>query len=81
MAKFVSSHNPISSHAIKSKETGSIVIRHGGRENVKFTRVHGGWIRSRMDVTSERPYVVSSTTVAAECNTAMGCRESWARVY
>ena len=80
MAKFVSARNPISSNALKRKETGSIVIRHGGRENVKFTRVAGGWLRSRMNI-SETPTVVSSLAVANECNSSVGCRESWARVY
>ena len=80
MAKFVSSRNPISSRTLKRKNAGSIVIRHGGRENVKFTRIKGGWRRQRMDV-SETPTVVTSTTVANECNKAVGCRESWARVY
>ena len=81
MAKFVSSHNPVSSHALKRKTHGSVVIRHGGRENVKFTRVAGGWRRQRMDVTSETTSIVSSTAVAKECNRSVGCRESWARVY
>ena len=80
MAKFVSEHNPVNAHALKRKETGSVVIRHGGRENVKFTRIAGGWRRQRMDV-SETPTVVSSAAVAKECNTAVGCRDSWARVY
>lgn len=80
MARFVSSHNPVNAHTLKRKETGSVVIRHGGSENIKFTRVTGGWRRQRMDV-SETTTVVSSLAVANECNTAIGCRESWARVY
>ena len=81
MARFVSSKNPVSSKALKRKPIGAIVTRHGGREDVRFTRVAGGWLRSRVDVTSESPTVVSSAEVALECNTAVGCRESWARVY
>lgn len=82
MARFVSSRNPISVNTLKRKPTGSVVTRHHGNwEDVKFVRVNGGWLRERTDVTSEKPFVVSSAEVANECNTAMGCRESWARVY
>lgn len=80
MAKFVSQKNPISTGAIKRKPAGSVVIRHGGREDVRFTRMAGGWKRERMDV-NERPTVVSSAATAAECNGAMGCKSSWAKVY
>ena len=80
MTKFISQKNPVSINALKRKPAGSVVIRHGGREDVRFTRVAGGWKRERMDV-SERPSVVSSQAVAKECNTAVGCRESWARTY
>ena len=80
MARFVSKKNPISTAAIKRKAAGSVVIRHGGREDVRFTRVEGGYKRERMDVT-ERTTVVSSSDVAKECNTAMGCKSSWAKVY
>ena len=81
MARFVSQRNPIAASALKRKPIGAVVTRHGGREDVKFTRVEGGWLRSRVDVTSEKPMVVSSADVARECNNAVGCRESWARVY
>ena len=81
MARFVSRRNPVSVNTLKRKTLGSVVTRHGGREDVKFTRVEGGWLRSRVDVTSETPFVVSSADVAAECNTAVGCKESWAKVY
>ena len=81
MTKFVSSRNPISAKALKRKPIGAVVTRHGGRVDLKFTRVVGGWVRSRVDVTSEKPTVVSSADVAAECNSAVGCRESWAKVY
>ena len=81
MAKFVSRVNPVSVRALKRRALGAVVRRHGGREDVKFTRVHGGWLRERVDVTSERPDVVSSAATAAECNSAVGCAESWAKVY
>ena len=81
MTRFVSRRNPVSYKALKRKPIGASVLRHGGREDVKFTRVEGGWLRSRVDVTSEKPTVVSSAEVADECNTAVGCRESWAKVY
>ena len=80
MAKFVSQKNPVSMRALKRKTAGTVVFRHGGNEDVRFTRTNGGWLRERMDVT-ERPTVVSSVAVATECNSAVGCRSSWARVY
>ena len=80
MAKFVSSRNPISARALKRKAADSVVLRHGGREDVRFTRTHGGWIRERIDVVSSAA-VVTSSAVAAECNSAVGCKSSWARVY
>ena len=80
MARFVSFNNPVSVGTLKRKHAGTVVIRHGGREDIKFTRMAGGWLRSRMDVT-ERHAVVSSADVARECNTAMGCQDSWAKVY
>ena len=80
MAKFISQRNPVSKRAIKRKTTGTVIVRHSGRESVKFTRVAGGYMRERMDVT-ERPSIVSSADVVAECNNAMGCKSSWARVY
>ena len=81
MAKYVSSRNPVSVNTIKRKPHGSVIIYHGGREDVHFTRIKGGWIRVRTDITSETPSIVSSATVAAECNKVIGCRESWAKVY
>ena len=80
MAKFVSRNNTISARALKRRPLGSVVVRHGGREDVRFTRVHGGWLREREDF-SLRPEVVSSAVVARECNSAVGCKESWAKVY
>ena len=80
MTRFVSKKNPISAGTLKRKTAGNVVIRHGGREDVRFTRTAGGWSRERMDV-HECQSVVSSSDVAKECNTAMGCKSSWARVY
>ena len=80
MAKYVSRRNTISARTLKRKQLGSVVVRHGG-EDVKFTRVVGGWLRERTDFIGLRPEVVSSVAVARECNSAIGCRESWARVY
>ena len=81
MTKFISQKNPISTNALKRKPTGSVVIRHGGREDMRFIRIHGGWRCERTDVTSEKATIVSSSAVAKECNTAMGCESSWAKVY
>ena len=81
MAKYVSRSNPVSVRSLKRRPIGAVVRRHGGREDVRFTRVTGGWVRERTDVTSERPQVVSSAATAAECNRAYGCADSWAKVY
>ena len=81
MAKFVSKKNPVSFRSLKRKPAGSVVIRHGGREDVRFTRTNGGWLRNTTDMANESPSVVSSSAVANECNTAMGCKSSWARIY
>ena len=82
MAKYVSRKNPVSVRSLKRRPLGAVVTRHYGKwEDVKFTRVHGGWLREREDVTSERPEVVTSATVARECNGAVGCADSWARIY
>lgn len=81
MARFVSSKNPIAPHALKRRANGTVIARHYGREDVRFTRMMGGWRRERTDVTSEAPKIVSSGDVARECNTAVGCKSSWARVY
>ena len=80
MAKFVSHRNPVSIASLKRKPLGSVVRRHG-YEDVLFIRVHGGWLRSREDFVGLRPEVVSSTAVADECNGAVGCSDSWAKVY
>ena len=81
MAKFSSKKNPVSARVLKRRANGTVVVRHYGRVDIKFTRVVGGWLRQREDVTSERPEVVSSVSVADECNSAVGCKESWSKVY
>ena len=82
MAKFVSRSNPVSVRALKRKPLGNVAVHHNGRwEDVKFTRVAGGWLREREDFAGLRPEVVSSAAVAAECNRAVGCADSWAKVY
>ena len=81
MSRFVSRRNPISVASLKRRSIGAVVTHHSEWEDTRFVRVTGGWLRSRVDVTSERPTVVSSAAVAAECNRAIGCKESWAEVY
>ena len=81
MARFVSRSNPVSVSSLKRRSVGAVVRHHGGREDVRFVRVHGGWLRQRTDFSGLSPEVVPSATVAAECNRAYGCKESWARVY
>ena len=82
MAKFVSRVNPVSARSLKRKSHGAVVRHHNGRwEDIRFTRVNGGWLREREDFAGLRPEVVSSVAVARECNRAVGCAESWAKVY
>ena len=81
MAKFISRKNPVSVRSLKRRELGVVVVRHGGREDVRFERVHGGWLRERTDFAGLSPEVVSSVAVARECNSAIGCAQSWAKVY
>ena len=81
MAKYVSSNNKVSARTLKRKSLGAVVLRHSRWEDVRFTRTNGGWLREREDVTSERPELVSSAAVARECNSAVGCKESWSKVY
>lgn len=78
---FVSKNNPISTRALKRRAHGTVAMCRYGRVDVRFTRLNGGWMRERTDVTSERPDVVSSADVARECNSVVGCKSSWARVY
>lgn len=82
MGKFVSRHNPISARALKRKPVGTVAFHHNGNwEDVKFTRTCGGWLKERIDFFGLRSEVVSSTVVAHECNMALGCKDSWARIY
>lgn len=82
MARYVSSRNPITTCALKRKQLGSVVVHHWTCGEVKFTRVHGGWLCEREDSVWVAPAeVVSSADVATECNKALGCKESWAKVY
>lgn len=82
MSKFISRSNPISSKALKRRPLGTVAEHYNGRwDDVFFTRVHGGWRRERLDLTGTWPEVVTSAAVAAECNRAFGCEESWARIY
>ena len=81
MAKYVSRSNPVSVASLKRRALGAVVRHHSAWEDVLFTRVHGGWLREREDFVGLRPEVVSSVAVARECNGAVGCKESWARVY
>ena len=81
MAKFVSSKNPVSVRSLKRRSAGAVVRRHSAWEDTKFVRVHGGWVREREDFNGLRPEVVTSAAVAAECNSSVGCSESWAKVY
>ena len=81
MGKFISRRNPIQASALKRRELGTVIRHHSEWEDVRFTRVAGGWKRERTDFSGLRPEVVSSATVADECNKALGCRQSWAEVY
>ena len=82
MSRYVSSKNPISTSALKRKPLGNVIVHHNEWEDTRFTRVAGGWLKEREDfVGIDQAEVVSSTVVAAECNKAIGCRQSWARIY
>ena len=82
MAKYISRRAPVSTRSLKRKGIGAVVRHHNGNwEDVKFVRVHGGWLREREDFSGLSPEVVSSVAVARECNRSVGCRDSWAKVY
>lgn len=81
MAKYISREHPVSVGALKRRPLGAVVVHHNGSEDTKFTRVHGGWLREREDLIWDKPELVSSSAVAAECNNTYGCKESWARIY
>lgn len=80
--RYVSQKNPISVKALKRKSLGSVVIHHWTLGEVRFTRVNGGWLSERENSVWVSPAeIVSSAAVADECNKAIGCKESWAKVY
>lgn len=82
MAKYVSQKNPVSPSYLKRKSLGSVVVHHWSSGEVRFTRVLGGWKAEREDSVWVHPAeVVSSRVVAEECNGAVGCKSSWARVF
>ena len=82
MARYVSRRNPISVRSLKRRSIGATVVHHNGSwEDVRFTRVRGGWRREREDFVGIRPEVVSSADVARECNHVIGDATSWAKVY
>ena len=81
MAKYISRKNPISVAYLKRRGIGSVVVNHSNYEDVRFTRVHGGWCRERTDIRWAKSEIVTSVQVARECNMALGCKESWARIY
>lgn len=82
MARYVSRVNPVKANALKRKPKGSVVVHHWTYGEARFTRVSGGWLAEREDSVWVKPAeVVSSASVADECNKAVGCKESWAKVY
>ena len=81
MSRYVSSRNPVSIRSLKRRSIGAVVVRHSGYEDVRFTRTCGGWLRERTDFVGMIPQVVTSAAVAAEVNSSVGCKESWAKVY
>ena len=82
MTRYISRRYPISTASLKRKPLGTVVVRHWTCGEVRFTRVNGGWLAEREDSVWVSPAeVVSSVAVAAECNHAVGCKESWARIY
>lgn len=81
MAKYISRVNPVSFKALKRKPKGVVVVNHNEWEDVRYIRIHGGWLRQRTDYLWAEPEVVSSVAVARECNASVGCKDSWAKVY
>ena len=81
MARYVSRRNPVSAASLKRRPVGAVVRHHSAWEDVRFTRTNGGWVRERTDFSGLSPEVVSSSAVADECNHAVGCSDSWAKVY
>lgn len=78
MARYISRRHPIAPNTIKRRTIGTVVVHHNSWEDVRFTRVRGGWRREDFVGITE---VVSSAAVAAECNRSVGCKESWAKIY
>lgn len=82
MARYVSRVNPVSANALKRKPHGSVVVHRWSCGEARFTRVEGGWLYECEDSVWVHPAeVVSSADVANVCNRALGCKESWARIY
>lgn len=82
MARYVSRVNPVSVASLKRKSLGTVVVHHWTYGEARFTRVHGGWLYELEDSVWVRPAeVISSADVANVCNRAIGCKESWARIY
>ena len=82
MTRYVSRRNPVSVNALKRKPKGSVVVHHWNYGEARFTRVNGGWLYEHEDSVWVKPAeIVSSTDVANVCNRAIGCKESWAKVY
>lgn len=82
MTRYVSQRNPISAASLKRRPIGNVVVRHWAQGEVRFTRCVGGWRVEREDsVWVWPPVILTSADVARECNKAVGCKESWARVY
>ena len=80
--RYVSRRNPIASNTLKRKTLGTVVVHHWSYGEVRFTRVNGGWLAEQEDSVWVKPAeVVTSTDVANVCNRALGCKESWARIY
>lgn len=82
MARYVSRNNTISATTLKRRPIGSVVVHHWTLGEARFTRMKGGWLAEREDSVWVSPAeVVSSVSVANEINKAIGCKESWARIY
>ena len=82
MSKYISSRNPVSARSLKRRPLGSVVVHHWSQGEVRFARCVGGWRVEREDaVWVWPPVIMTSADVAAECNKAIGCKESWARIY
>ena len=82
MAKYISRRCPVSVASLKRKSLGTVVVHRWTYGEVRFTRVNGGWLAEQEDSVWVKPAeVVSSSDVANVCNRALGCKESWARIY